>query len=357
MATRPVRGAIILPVVAVAALAAPVPTWIVETLYARDIYPWLQMGFTSLTNLVSFAVLDVLIALALGFVLVRLVRLVGVARKEGVLDALWQGVLRTARAAAIVTLAFLLIWGFNYRRRSLEESITRAAMTQPSVEGLQEAFAQVNTLAGRLRPTVVGLPQFTAAEVAAELHRPMNDALKTLQREPLTVPGRPKHSIVLKPFFPRAGVDGMLNPLGLESILNEDLLAFEVPFVLAHEWAHLAGQADEAEASAVGWLACMNGPPAFAYSASVFLINEIQAAMPGDVRRAALTRLDAGVREDLVALAERLQKENPAVQRAVFRVYDEYLKANRVQGGTLSYGRALRLILSPPIRDALTTYR
>jgi hypothetical protein len=352
-----VRGAIILPLVAIGLLAAPVPPWIVETLYARDIYPWLQMAFTSLSNLVPFAVLDALIVVAVLALLYRLVRLFGVLRRQGVLDAIWQGVLRLARAAAVVAIAFLLLWGFNYRRRALEDHMTRAQIAQPSVAGLEEAFVQVNTLAGRLRPSIIGLPAFTVAEVASEMHRPMNEALRTLGRAELMVAGRPKHSAVLRPIFPRAGVDGMLNPFGLESILNEELLPFERPFVLAHEWAHLAGQADEAEASAVGWLACMHGPPAFAYSASVFLINEIQAAMPPDVRRHALSRLNPGVREDLVALAERLQKENPAVQRAVFRVYDEYLKANRVEGGTLSYGRALRLILSTPIRESLTAYK
>jgi hypothetical protein len=44
------------------------------------------------------------------------------------------------------------------------------------------------------------------------------------------------------------------------------------------------------------------------------------------------------------------------VQRTTARVYDEYLKANRVSDGTASYGRALTLILSPPFRDALSTY-
>ena len=44
----------------------------------------------------------------------------------------------------------------------------------------------------------------------------------------------------------------MLNPFGLETIVLPDLLPYERPFVVAHEWAHLAGHADEAEASAIG---------------------------------------------------------------------------------------------------------
>lgn len=357
MRAERVRGAIVLPVLAASLVLAPLPAWIVENLYARDIYPWLQMGLTSVSNTVPFAWLDAFIVLAALLVGHRLVRLWGTARGLGVMSALWQGVRRLIRAAAVVTLAFLVLWGLNYRRRSLEDSLGHAAPPTLSADLLRESFTQANALGGRLRPIVRGSPELSFEDVAAGLHTPMNDALHSLRREPLGVAGRPKHSRILRGFFVRAGVDGMLNPLALESILNHELLAFERPFVLAHEWAHLAGHADEAEASAVGWFACMHGPPAFAYSASIYLINSLQGVMPGEVRRAALARLDPGVREDLVALAERLRREDPAVQQAAFRVYDGYLKANRVEGGTQSYGRALHLILSPQFRSWLVSYR
>jgi hypothetical protein len=149
----------------------------------------------------------------------------------------------------------------------------------------------------------------------------------------------------------------MVNPLALESIVHAELLPFERPFVLAHEWAHLAGYADEAEANAIGWFACMNGGAQLGYSANLYLIMETAAALPVESRRRVLPRLDAGVREDLAAIGRRMETERPRVRRAASRVYDEYLKANRVEDGTASYSRALRLILTPPFRDALPAYR
>jgi hypothetical protein len=356
-ASEPVRGSFVLPLVALLALGAPLPPWIVESLYARDMYPWLQTGFTTVSNLVPFALIDVWIGLVALFVVIRAWRLVVVARQRGVFDALWELARRVVRFGAAITILFLFAWGFNYRRPPLEEALPGGPPQRPSVAALQAAFAQANTLAGRLRPSVVSQPELTFDQVEATLRPPLNAALKQLQRADLAVPGRPKHSIVLTPFFTRAGIDGMLNPFGLESLVHQGLLPFERPFVLAHEWAHLSGEADEAQASTVGWLACMNGPASFAYSGALYLINETQAAMPAEIRRASLSRLDAGVREDLVALAARLEKENPTVQRAAFRVYDEYLKANRVEDGTRSYGRALTLILSPAIIETLNTYK
>jgi hypothetical protein len=150
----------------------------------------------------------------------------------------------------------------------------------------------------------------------------------------------------------------MIDPLALESILDSELLPVERPFVLAHEWGHLTGAADEAEASAIGWLACMHGDPGLAYSASIYLIEEAAAAMPRQARQQALSGLDPGIRADLIEIAQRAaRREQPQVQHAASQVYDHYLKANRVADGNASYSRALSLILAEPLADALKSAR
>jgi hypothetical protein len=62
------------------------------------------------------------------------------------------------------------------------------------------------------------------------------------------------------------------------------------------------------------------------------------------------------VRADLDAITERMRRGRPSIQRTASRVYDEYLRANRVADGTASYARALQLIVSPPFRQALSSY-
>jgi hypothetical protein len=197
----------------------------------------------------------------------------------------------------------------------------------------------------------------THDELARVLAAPMDAALARLHRGSLARPGRPKISRVLTPYFTASGVDGMINPIALESIVHADLLPFERPFVLAHEWAHLAGHGDEAEASAVGWFACMNGPPALAYSASLYLIMQAGGQLRGDARSRALAKIDQGVREDFEKVRQRLVRQRPIVRQASSRVYNQYLKANRVDEGTASYSRAVSVILSEPLRAALKDYR
>jgi hypothetical protein len=273
-----------------------------------------------------------------------------------VLDAIWDLTRRVIRLAAVVALMFLWTWGCNYRRLPLETALAGNEAAAPTVEKLRNAVADANGLAARLRPTIVS-ESASYDEIADMLRDPMNEALDELGRPRLGAPGRPKFSLILTPYFTAAGINGMVNPFALEAIVHPDLLPFERAFVLAHEWGHLAGQADEAEASAVGWLACMNGTSVTAYSASLYLIMEGVAALPPDERRQTMRRIDPDVRSDLTKIAERMQRQRPAVRQAADRAYNEFLKANRVEDGTASYARALTLILASPIYDALGTFR
>jgi hypothetical protein len=351
---EPVRWWITAAVAALIIAIVPIPAWIVDDFYSRDMYAWFQRIMTTATNILPLAVLDIILLVSVVAILYRLVRLFHVARQRGVIDALWEGFRRLVRFAGIAVLLFLWAWGFNYRRLPLETVLKGQTAVAPTVDALKVAFGDAASLAAglRLQAESSGRPH----SIALELKGPMNVALRLIGREPLETPAEPKYSLVLTPFFNRSGVTGMTNPFGHETIILPDLLPYEKPFVIAHEWAHLAGHADEAEASAVGWLACMKGGPSLAYSASLYLIVETAAAMPADTRQALMANLDGGVRADLDAINERMKQQNPTIQRTANRVYDEYLRANRVADGTASYGRALQLILSPPFRDALSAY-
>ncbi|MEO8483557.1 MAG: DUF3810 family protein [Acidobacteriota bacterium] len=350
-----VRGWLALPVAAVVIVLLPVPAWFIDEYYSRGVYLWLQMAVTSVSNLVPIAVLDVLIAAAAALLVFRLVQFARVTMSRGLFDAVWELTRRTLRAGAVLVLVFFFAWGCNYRRLPLETAVNSTPVV-PTVASLQLAVADANALGATLRPLLPSPDAMSYEAAAAALSAPMQEALALVNRAPLARTGRPKFSLILTPFFTWTGVDGMIDPLALESIVHPDLLPIERPFVLAHEWAHLAGEADEAAASAVGWLACMKGGPSLAYSASLYLILEAGGALPPAARKQAFARLDPGIRSDFEQIAKRMQRQKPQVQRAAFRVYDEYLKANTVEDGTASYGRALTLILAPPLREALNQY-
>jgi hypothetical protein len=352
---EPVRLWIVAAVIALLVYFVPLPAWVIEDFYSRDMYPWLQGLVTAGTNLLPLALLDLILIVVAFAVLFRLRRLFYVMRQRGIMDALWEGFRRVVRAAAVIVILFYWAWGFNYRRVPLEPKPVPGRGAGLTVDMLQSGFSDAATLAAQLRRMTQD-DQGNLSTIRLTLKEPMSKALLSLSRPDLSTTSEPKYSLVLSPFFRSSGVTGMINPFGLESILMPDLLPYERPFVLAHEWAHLAGHADEAEASAVGWLACMKGDPVLGYSGALYLIMETASAMPEAEREKAMARLDASVLTDIRAIHDRMSKQNPSVQQTTSKVYNQYLRANQVADGTASYARALTLILTPPFRDAMSNY-
>ena len=156
---------------------------------------------------------------------------------------------------------------------------------------------------------------------------------------------KPK-STLLDWYFRRAAVDGMTDPYFLETLVSATLLPFERPFVVAHEWSHLAGVADEGDANFLAWLACVQAPPPAQYSGWLFLYSEVAGGLRGPARADVAALLGPGPRADLAAIRARLTRQ---VDRRLFavgqRVYDRYLKANRVEAGVESYGHVVQLVL------------
>jgi hypothetical protein len=328
-------------VVVVAALAAfvSIPPRLVERVYSARVYPVWQPIATRLSNLTPVAVLDVLIIVVLlswiGALAVDL-------RRRAWIAAIARAAMRTITWGAAWYLLFLLSWGLNYRRVPLVETLQfdqSAVSRQAAIEAATAAVSRLNELYEPAHRTEQAADRVDPA-LAAAFARALGDLGR-----PAFVPGRPKGTL-LDPYFRRAGVEGMTDPYLLETLVTSDLLPVEQPFVVAHEWSHLAGIADEGEASFVGWMTCMRGGAVQQYSGALFAWSEVSAALAPRDRAAAAARLDAGPREDLAAIARRhAQHINPRVASAGWTVYDQYLKANRVERGTSSYGDVVRLLL------------
>ena len=124
----------------------------------------------------------------------------------------------------------------------------------------------------------------------------------------MVTPGRPK-STMLDWYFRRTATDGMTDPYFLETLISSGLLPFERPFVVAHEWSHLAGLAQEGEANFVAWLACVHASPPAQYSGWLFLYSELVAALDEEIRADLRAALAEGPRADLMAIRERIQRQ------------------------------------------------
>ncbi len=345
-AAAPVRWGRAAVAVSAAAGAALVPLdpVLVERWYSRGSYPAIQSVLTSISGAVPLALLDVWIVLAAGLAVRGLWR-IGRAPRGGRGRALAGAAVNGVVAVSIVYLAFLACWGLNYRRPPVTARLEfdRARVTDQAVAAAAaRAVSALNGLHARAHDELDSQPGDASLRLA--LAPAFGQAQRALGEEPFARPARPKTSM-LSPYLRWASVDGLINPLGLEVIVNPDLLPVERPFVLAHEWGHLAGWARESEASLVAWLTCRAGGSAAQYSGWLSLYWHLRRDVDPD-RRAALERqLAAGPRQDLDAIAARLARGQPIVREASWRTYDSFLKANRVPSGVRNYDEVVLLVI------------
>ena len=155
----------------------------------------------------------------------------------------------------------------------------------------------------------------------------------------------PSKRSLLELYFRKAAIDGMTDPFFLEVIVNPDVLPSERPFVLAHEWAHLAGYADESEANFVAWLTCIRASPAARYSGWLSAYQHVASGLPAQDRRALAAALSSAVAADLAAERARVARSSERVRVVARGAYDTYLRANRVSEGIANYNAVVKLML------------
>ena len=307
------------------------------------LYPSLQAVTTTVSNLLGIALFDVILLALVVAVFLIWVRAARATRRDASVRPLLRAVGTTVVLAAGVYLWFLVAWGLNYARTPLEVRLDLREMPV-TTEDVRALAMQAATVANETHQAAhtAGFPEARARPAT------LVEALAAIDREQgrvrPTVVGRPKHT-ALAWFFQAAGVDGMLAPFALETLVNTALTPPERPFVLAHEWAHLSGHADGADANFIAWLVTTRADVASLYSGWLFVAIDAAGQLPVDTREEVLAALGPGPRDDLVAIAARQATRVEFVQRASWDVYDGYLKAQGVDDGVRSYSRGIALIV------------
>ena len=318
------------------------PTWI-EQEYANRWYLAWQRIVTPAGNLVPVALFDLLLIGITLALLIRIFRRLRRAERGRRLRALGGIVLDVALAGSLLAMWFSLGWGANYRRVPLRERLDydRARATPAAaLEMTRTAVREMN----RLHPLAHARPWPEPDALATSLAGAFAEAQRALGQAQAAAPGRPK-STLLQPYFRWAAIDGMTDPFFLETLVNRDALAIERPFLVAHEWSHLAGYAHEAEANFFGWAICQRADTQAQYSAWLSLYWHLVGSVSSPDRRAIDADLAEGPRRDLRAIVERSQQSSPHVRVVAWQVYDTYLKANRVSEGIASYDGVVALLL------------
>jgi hypothetical protein len=325
--TRRIAWAVVF-ALAIGMAAAPLPDTIVERWYSNGLFPIIQRRLTPLSNLAPFALFDVL--------WIGAVAAVAILCRRRILASGWtRGALRILSAmlcaAALTYLAFLAMWGLNYRRVPLVDKVVFDPDRVTREASMALGDWAVSELNARYADAHAGPMSLDA------LQRAFDEVQRVLGGRPIVF-GRPKQTL-LGWYFHKAAIAGMTDPFLLETLVAPDLIDVERPFVIAHEWAHLAGYADESEANFVAYLTCRRGEPMARYSVALMMLGYAGS------RRSMASALDIGPKTDLFTIQTRYARTSGVLRFAARESYDRYLKANRVEKGVESYDAVVQLIL------------
>ena len=134
--------------------------------------------------------------------------------------------------------------------------------------------------------------------------------------------------------------------------VNRDVSPLEYPFIFAHEYSHVLGVSNEAEANFWAFEACRaSQEQAVRYSAWYMLLtytaSNIRSLLGDEAYQAWADTLRPEVYVDLELSQIHWQSLRwDGLSRLQHRFYNFFLRSNRIADGTKNYGQVLRLVLS-----------
>ena len=345
----------LLPAAGALQLAASASPPLVERLYWQRLYRVVSAMFAASSGRVPFSLGEALLWTGVGgaaaWTFRRLRQLV---RARGRRRALLVSTLADAWAAAgALYLAFVILWGLNYRRpsyASLAGLDARPATVAELTAVCEKLIRETNHARDGLPEDAAGVVRLAGGRPEALRRAPAGYGEAARIEPVLAGASAPAKPVIVSTVLSYLGISGIFSPFTGEANVNMTLPDPDVPFAACHELAHARGFAREDEANYVGYLACTRHPDSdFRYSgllaASVYAMNELAR-----VDREGHAGLDArrapGVRRDLAALAAWAERYRGPAERVSQAVNNAYLKSQGQKEGVRSYGRMVDLLIA-----------
>ncbi len=291
---------------------------IIERYYSRALYLHLAHALAYVNKFFNFSIAELLIV---ALIVVFVVWIIWSARRIYLRHVKWRAFLSVALAralwvAACGALLFLCVWGFNYQRPPLIESLQleqrRAgafeleAIAREIISGINRNYeaAQARVVISGDKTNAVRSSQLPLDK--ARLYDILESAY---QQETLLGEARGSGFGSPKPVYfsrvmSRLGLAGTYTPFTGEPNYNAEQPDCDAPFSIAHEKAHQRGYARESEANFIAFLTCIHSSDPYVrysgYLNALRIVSELARVAP-DRARDVYRELGTGARNDLNA--------------------------------------------------------
>lgn len=329
---------------------------LVERYYSRALYPHVLRAASLPGRVAGFSVAEVMVVLLLAAVAAWVVWGIHrvVRRRRTLGNFLASAFVRMCWVVAVVAAVFMPLFGLNYLRPPLAETLrfeqrepdAREAETisRAVVEGVNRNFAESGATADAGQGSRLPLSRTELFAVLAEafLKEPL---LQGVSAEVGAVPPKP---VYFSGLMSRLGTSGIYSPFTGEPNYNAIIPDADLPFTVAHEMAHRRGFARESEANFVAFLVCANSAHPYVrysgYLGALRVLSVLRRVAPERYPAVAAT-LGEGPRADLRAAERFWSRYAGRLSNASRRLNDAYLRANRVRSGVRNYGEMAALVV------------
>jgi hypothetical protein len=330
-------------------IAATIFIWglssaLTENLYSNTLYPVISICLRTLSSLVPFPLGDVLYLLLIIYVLVSIYLFVKkLFRKQLNRSHRLLVPIQVLNFVLILYIAFKLLWGLNYSRPTISNSlgISNKRYNDKELVLLAKLLIQRINHLESLKKAVPDTKKdgYKVKELQAEATQAY---YKLQQRQEFFSYRSPVVKPVLNSLLiTKIGLEGYYNPLSGEANVNMRLPQEDLPFVTCHEIAHQLGVAREDEANLVGYMVATNSKDLnFQYSGYFAILRnvlfEVRLIAP-DQYEALYKSINPGTILDYKNGIEFWRRYNNEMFGYMSATLDSFLKINNQQKGIDSY--------------------
>ena len=317
--------------------------------YSTTVYPLISAALSWLVSWITFSLEEVAVIGSCGFMLCLIVYCI--RQRVG----LWKTLLRITELLLWIYVWIYIAWGCNYfradlytrtgsERQAYDESVFKD-FVHAYTDGLNAAYASFKE-----DEEGVGLEQTDLEAYVKQAYSGVQDIYG------LSVPRPWQHpkDVLLKNLYSSVGVLGYIGPFFCETQLNPDLLPDQYPFIYAHEYSHLMGVSNEAEANYWAYQICIASDyPSVKYSGYYsllpYVLSNASRALTADEYRELLSDIHPDI------LSQYSLERNywnslysPLLGKIQSAIYNAFLKGNKIPSGTANYLEVIDMIISVP---------
>jgi hypothetical protein len=242
-----------------------------------------------------------------------------------------------------------LAWGLNYYRYHI---YTR--LQTPPVAYEEEPFKDfLKDYTERLNASYQPSIKMDEEELKQHVHAFYTQLPSTYGLAKPHAWQEPKN-FIFTPLYSKVGVLGSMGPFFAEAQLNADLPEVQYPFTYAHEFSHLLGVSNEAEANYWAYRACTeSSSPTLQYCGYFgllpYVISNASRLLTKEDFEAWIQTIRPEVHEQFNAKNKYWrEKYSPFIGHIQDFAYNLFLKSNKIDSGKKNYAEVVGLLLSLP---------